>query len=333
MIKKRLFPGMEKIPRNALRDLFFTMLKIRRVEEVIAELYPAQEMRCPVHLCVGQEAVPAAVSQNLLPHDVVFASHRSHGYYIAQGAGLRELFAELYGKADGCTKGKGGSQHLASPRSGLIGSSAIVAGTIPIAVGAALAFRMQRKRSVAAAAFGDGAVDQGVFYESLNFASLKKLPVIFVCENNLYATHAHQSERQARDNIFRRAGVFGMPGVRVNGNDVVQAYLAFKKAVARARAGAGPTLIEYRTYRWLEHVGPYDDSNLGYRAKSEVESWKKRCPIAAFRDILLRKKILSPAQVASGTEKIERRIRDAVLCAQRSAFPPEQELCSDVCSG
>jgi len=330
MNRKVCFRGYEKIPPGILRRLFFKMLEIRRTEEVIAELYPAKDMRCPVHLCVGQEAVPAAVSLVLKKRDIIFASHRSHGYYIAQGGSLSGLFAELYGKLGGCTKGKGGSQHLAAPKVGLIGSSAIVAGTIPIAVGAALAFVMKKRKSVVVAAFGDGAADQGVFYESLNFAALKNLPVIFVCENNRYATHAHQTQRQARDNIFERARAFGVPGVRIDGNDVVEVYRCFQNAARRARRGGGPTLIECMTYRWLEHVGPHDDCDLGYRSRAEVQRWKRRCPIRMFGDFLAKKKIINERLLRRSAECIERRIHSAVARARKSAFPAAGELCSDV---
>lgn len=324
------FNRYKNISLETLKELLFTMIKIRRVEEKIVQLYPEQEMRCPVHLCVGQEAIPAGVCRCLNKDDVIFCSHRSHGYYIARRGNLKALIAELYGKFTGCTKGKGGSQHLAVPEVGLLGSSAIVAGTIPIAVGAALSFKMQKKKNVAVVDFGDGAVDEGTFYESLNFAALKKLPVIFICENNLYATHAHQSARQAKDNIFKKAKVFGVPGIRINGNDVVEVFRVCKDAIARARLGKGPTLVECITYRWLEHVGPNYDYNLGYRTKKELKEWMKRCPIKVFEEFLLRKRLVKKSEVTQVLQEIDLEIKEAISFAKESIFPPNEELLRDV---
>lgn len=312
------------------KELLFTMLKIRRAEEAIVQLYPEQEMRCPVHLCIGQEAVPAGVCRALKPDDVIFCSHRSHGYYIARGGDLSFFMAELYGKSSGCAKGKGGSQHLTAPEVGLLGSSAVVAGIIPIAVGAALSLNMQKKKNVSLASFGDGAADQGVFYESLNFAALKKLPVIFICENNFYATHAHQSVRQAKDNITERSLAFGVPAVRIDGNNVLAVFRASGDAVKRARSGKGPTLIECTTYRWLGHVGVDYDYNLGYRTKKELREWMKRCPIKTFKNLLFRKGILGNAEFRKMLKKIDTEIKAAVSFAKDSIPPPPGELLKDV---
>lgn len=319
-----------RVPFRTLIDLLYDMLKIRMTEQEIARLYPQQEMRCPVHLCVGQEAVPAAVCRCLAHGDMLFASHRSHGYYIARGASLKALFAELYGKTTGCTGGKGGSQHLACPQKGFVGSSAIVAGTIPIAVGAALSAVMQRRKSVVVVAFGDGAIDQGVFYESLNFSALKRLPVIFVCENNLYATHAHLSVRQFKDNIFERAAVLGVRGMRVDGNDAMRVFAACLEATARARAGGGPTLLECRTYRWLEHVGPYYDYHLRYRSRAELYRWMRRCPIVMLERRLLRQKVIRDDQLIAAKRHIASMLREAVSFAKKSPFPARGQVYTDV---
>ena len=326
----REYKYISNISLKILKDLFFVMIKIRKVEEKIAQLYPQQEMRCPVHLCIGQEAIPVGVCKNLKSDDVVFCSHRSHGYYIALEGDLKALIAELYGKYTGCTKGKGGSQHLAAPETGLLGSSAIVAGTIPIAVGAALSFAMQKKSNVAIVDFGDGAIDEGVFYESLNFAALKKLPVIFICENNFYATHAHLSVRQAKNNIFQKAKVFGVSGIRIDGNNVIEVFRACKDAVKRARLGKGPTLLECRSYRWLEHVGPNYDYSLGYRTKKELKAWMKKCPIKMFQEFLLRKGLIRKSEITQTLEKINQEIKEAVSFAKESTFPSSEELLKDV---
>jgi pyruvate dehydrogenase E1 component alpha subunit len=263
-------------------------------------------------------------------NDVIFCSHRSHGYYIARGGSLTALFAELYGKFSGCARGKGGSQHLAAPEVGLLGSSAIVAGTIPLAVGAALSFTMQKKKNIAVAAFGDGAIDEGVFYESLNFAALRKLPVVFICENNFYATHAHQSVRQAKDNIALKAEVFGVSGVRIDGNNVIEVFRACRNAVSRARLGKGPSLIECRTYRWLEHVGPNYDYNLGYRREKELKEWMKKCPIKRFEKLLLKKGLITKTELAKSIKKIDSEIEKAVAAAKDSIYPSPSELLKDV---
>jgi len=312
------------------KKLFFTMLKIRRVEEAIIQLYPAQEIRCPVHLCTGQEAIPAGVCYHLKKSDVVFGSHRAHGYYIAKGGNINSFMAELYGKATGCGRGKSGSQHFAAPEIGFWGSSAIVAGTVPIAVGAALSFAMQHKKSVVVVDFGDGATDEGVFYEALNFSALKRLPVIFICENNSYATHAHQLARQAKDNIVQRAQAFGVPAVRIDGNDVIEVFRACRNAVSRARLGKGPSLIECKTYRWLEHVGPNYDYNLGYRTEKELKEWMKKCPIKRFEKLLLKKGLITKTELAKSIKKIDSEIEKAVAAAKDSIYPSPSELLKDV---
>src|SRR3990170_2618135 len=218
---------------NVLRNMYVTMVKIRKFEEKVAELLlaPKKEITTPCHLYIGQEAIATGVCSVLKKDDWVFSTHRSHGHFIAKGGSLKALMAELYCKKTGCSKGRGGSMHIASPDHGLLGSSAIVGGTIPIAVGAALAFSMQNKDAVSVAFFGDGAVSEGVFYESLNFASLKKSPVIFVCENNFYCTHLPVSECLADTNIYKKAEAFGIPGIRIDGNNVIEVYKTAKKAV------------------------------------------------------------------------------------------------------
>jgi pyruvate dehydrogenase E1 component alpha subunit len=315
-----------------MKELLFTMIRIRKIEEKIAQLYPFQEMECPVHLCIGQEAIAAGVCAAMGKKDVIFCAHRSHGYYIALGGSLKALFAELYGRSSGCAEGKGGSQHLVAPEIGLLGSSAIVAGTIPIAVGVALSFSMQKKNRVALAAFGDGAVDQGVFYESLNFAALKKLPVVFICENNLYATHAHQSARQAKDNIVMKAKVFGVDAKIIDGNDVQEVFLAARGAIGAARSGKGPVLIEARTYRWLEHVGPDYDYHLGYRTERELKQWMKKCPIKRFKKLLLQKRLITERELVRNINKIDSEIEKAVIGAKNSSYPLPDELFKDVYS-
>jgi len=300
------------------------------VEEKIAELYPQQEIRCPTHFHLGEEAVSVGVCANLKRDDYLFCSHRSHGPYIAKGGDLKSFVAELYGKRTGCSKGKGGSQHFMAPEIGFFGASAIVGGTIPIAVGTALSSAMKNDGRISVAFFGDGGVEEGVFHESLNFAALKKLPVLFVCENNLYATHSHISARQAIDNIYKRSEIYGIPGVRVDGNDVLAVFGASKQAVNSIRRGKGPRLIECRTYRWLEHVGPYYDFELGYRTKEELDKWIKRCPIKLLKEYMLTRGIITEAKINRFVAQLNKEIDDAIRFAKESPFPDRSELAEDV---
>ena len=259
------------VPTDTLIELYSMMLKIRKVSEKLVELYPEQEMRCPAHFHIGQEAVATGVCANLETKDYLFGSHRCHAPYLAKGGDVKSLIAELYGKETGCCKGKAGSQHLMAPEVGFFGASAIVGGTIPMAVGTALSSTIRNDGKVSVTFFGDGGVEEGVFHESLNFASLKKLPVVFICENKIYSVQSHLSPRQALDNIYERSDIHGVPGNRVDGNDVIKVYKVAKKAIEKARKGEGPSFIECQTYRWLEHVGPNYDFDLGYRTKDEVE--------------------------------------------------------------
>lgn len=316
--------------KNILRQMHEIMLKIRIFEEKLIELYPQQEIRCPIHLYIGQEAIATGVCMNLKKHDYVFSNHRSHGHYIAKGGDLKELAAELYGKANGCSKGKGGSMHLVAPEVNFLGSSAIVGGSIPLAVGTALASSMQGNKRVSIAFFGDGGVDQGVFHEGLNFASLKKLPVIFICENNFYATNSPLHARQPLDNIFEKARPYGIQGVRVDGNDVLEIFTAAKKAVSRARTGKGPTLIECRTYRYRAHVGPECDYESGCRPKSELDKWLKSCPIKKFEDFLLDKRIVSKSYLTKASTNLKQEIEKAIAFGKRSSFPQEKELLENI---
>ena len=311
-------------------DLYVRMLRIRRVEEKIVELYPQQEMRCPTHLSLGQEAAAAGVCAALWDVDRIFSTHRCHAHYLAKGGDLKRMFAELYGRKTGCAKGKGGSMHLVQPDLGIMGASAIVGGSLPIAVGSALAAKMQGRDRVAVAFFGDGAVEQGAFHESLNFASLQKLPVLFVCENNFFATHSHQSARQPADNIYERAAGYVIPGIRVDGTDVWAVYEAARSAVERARSGAGPTLLEIRLYRWKEHVGPNFDYALGYRTKEELDTWMARCPLRLFAERLTAEGVCQQAELARMAAELDGEIDKAVRYARASPEPTRDDMLADV---
>ena len=322
--------SVRDIPATLLRRMYVTMLRIRRFEERVADLASAGEIICPCHLYIGQEAVATGVCSTLKKDDLAFSTHRSHGHYIAKGGDIKALMAELYCKATGCSKGRGGSMHLASPEVGLPGSSAIVAATIPLAVGAALALYMQGKDTVSVAFFGDGAANEGAFYESLNFASLKRLPVIFVCENNLYSTHMPISACLADSIIYKKAESFRMPGVRVDGNNVVEVFKVAQRAVEDARRGNGPTLIECMTYRWRGHVGPDFDLDKDLRSKQELDYWMNKCPIRALEKPLLNRKIISESEKKQIYSGVEKEIEEAVVFAKQSPYPDQTELLDNV---
>lgn len=315
---------------EVLIDLYRRMILIRKVEERIVELYPEQEMKCPVHLYIGQEAIAAGVCANLKEDDYVFSTHRSHGHYLAKNGDLKAMIAELYGKKTGCSRGRGGSMHLADPKVGILGTSAIVGGNIPLAVGAALAATMQKTDRVSVAFFGDGGVDEGAFQESISFASLKRLPVIFICENNFYATHSYQMSRQPKDNIFERGEPYGIPGYRVDGNDVIAVYKASKIAVQRAREGQGPSLLECRTYRFKGHVGPECDIELGYRTQEELDSWLCRCPVQRISDYMPTLGNSLRQELDRIAKEIDQQIDEAFRFAQSSPYPEPGELFEDV---
>jgi pyruvate dehydrogenase E1 component alpha subunit len=319
------------IPAKILREMYVTMLRIRKFEERVAELVSRKEIICPCHLYIGEEAVATGVCSTLRKDDYVFSTHRSHGHYIAKGGDIKALIAEMYGKTTGCSKGRGGSMHLASPDVGLPGSSAIVAGTIPLAVGAALAFSLQKKDSVSIAFFGDGAANEGTFYESLNFATLKKLPVIFVCENNLYSTHLPISACLANTDIYKIAETFNMTSVRVDGNDVIAIFKAANKVIEDARSGKGPALMECMTYRWRGHVGPNYDLDKRLRSKEELDYWMNRCPIKALEEFLLKYDFISESEKKKIYESIEEEIDEALVFAKESPYPdPDEKSFSDV---
>jgi len=263
-----------------LLERWSMMLLIRRAEEAIATMVETGEALCPCHLSIGQEAVAAGVCAALTNSDTIWGGHRSHGHYLAKGGSLEMLFAEVLGRISGCSGGRGRSMHLASREMGILGTVPIVAGTVPLAAGAAFAARMRGGTDIAVAFFGDGAFEEGHVHESLNLAALYRLPVVFVCENNLYSSHLHWSERRVADRLDRAGEVHGVPGRRVDGNDAEAVYSAAAEGVARARRGEGPTLLECRTFRWRGHVGAGWDADVGVERRGELAEWLKLDPIA-----------------------------------------------------
>lgn len=304
-----------------LRALYRAMLRIRMVEEAIAERYAEQEMRCPVHLSVGQEAAAVGACAALEPGDQVVSTHRAHAHYLAKGGDLPAMLAELYGRVSGCAGGRGGSMHLFDTAAGLLVSLPIVGSSIAIGVGAALAMRQRGQDRVCLVCLGDAALEEGAFHESANFAALKSLPVVFLVENNLYSVYTRLDDRQPPRPLTDVAAAYAMPGHRVDGNDVLAVEAVTAAAVARARRGDGPSLIVADTYRWLEHCGPNDDDHLGYRGQAEVAAWKERCPVAGFAARLSDQGVLDAGGSAGMAAEIAAEIDAAFSFAQGAPFP------------
>jgi pyruvate dehydrogenase E1 component alpha subunit len=310
-----------------LRD----MKRIRHVELEIARHYPEGKMRCPTHLSVGQEGVAAAVGSALRKDDLAVSGHRAHAHYLAKGGNLDAMIAEIYGKATGCAHGKGGSMHLVDEGAGFMGSTAIVGGTIPVGVGLAYGIKLAKTDQVSCIFFGDGAVETGVFYESLNFAVLKKLPVLFLCENNLYSVYTPLFKRQpAGRNIHDIAASVGAHTAHGDGNDVEATQTIIAEAVAELRKGGGPWFLEFATYRWLEHCGPLYDNDLGYRTEAEFLEWKARDPIAVYEAKLIDRGAVDAQAVAAMQTEIAAEVDQAFAAADAAPFPEAKEAYTGV---
>ena len=317
--------SLERIARDDALHLYRFMLRLRRCEEALAaEYHPADEMRCPVHFCIGQEAVPAALSLVLSDADHLFSHHRSHGYYLAKRAPMRAMFAELYGKATGANGGKAGSQDISCPEKNFH-SGAILAGAIGLATGAALGIQLSRENTVAVAGFGESATDEGMFWETISYAALRKLPVVYVCENNNYSVFSPQLKRQAADNLSERVATFGVKSVPLFGNDVVKVHAAIAEAARRARAGEGPTFVEAYTYRWSGHYGPASDDLVGYRPQEDLDAWKRNDPIALLEEQLIARGWLADADRTKIAAEVDAEIDDAFGFAKTSPFPTDSD--------
>lgn len=301
---------MQEMKPDQLR-LLYSLLRIRRVEEALADRYAEQEMRCPMHLCIGQEVIAVGVCAALSLDDKVFSNHRAHGHYLAKGGDLNAMIAELYGRATGCCGGRGGSMHLIDLDVGFMGSTPIVGGTVPLAVGSAWAASLKRTNQVAVAFFGDGCFEEGVVHESMNFAALHKLPVIFVCENNDFSVYTHRNERQPDRPIYRVAEAHGMTAVCGDGNDIGEVLNISRNAIENARAGMGPQFLEFRTYRWREHCGPDFDDHLNYRSVQEIEAGMNDCPIARYKTKL----VLDNKDMEAEFARLETKIREEIKVA------------------
>jgi len=311
-------------------DLYKKMIEIRLFEEKIQDLYARGLVPGSVHLYIGQEAVAAGVCAHLRKEDYITSTHRGHGHLIAKGADLKFMMAELFGRKTGYCKGKGGSMHMADFDLGILGSNGIAGGGIPIAVGAGLSSKMRGTDQVAVCFFGDGASNNGTFHEGLNFASVHRLPVVFVCENNLYGISVSQKQHQAIKDISIRSVAYSMPGITINGNDVLAVYQTSGEAIQRARAGEGPTLVECKTYRWRGHYEGDPNQGRRYRTLEEIQAWIKKCPIKRFEEKLVKEKVLNKNKMMHIRNEVEGRIEEAVTFANQSPFPDPQDIYEDV---
>lgn len=309
---------IQSVEQERSLELFKEMLRIRMVEEVIAERYTTQKMRCPVHLSIGQEAVAVGVCKAVLQSDFLISNHRAHAHYLAKGGDLKSMIAEIYGKSTGCSSGRGGSMHLVDLSVGMLGSTPIVGGSLPVAVGIAFASYLKKTEDITVVFFGEGSTEEGVFSECLNFASLKNLPVLFVCENNFYSVYSPLDVRQSsKRNRLAIAQAHGLLSFGGNGNDVEEVYQLSASAVRSIRKGSGPVFLEFDTYRHREHCGPNYDNDIGYRTEEEFLAWEKKCPlkiqsnrIAIANDDLQQLKL-----------SIYDEIREAFEYAEKSPFP------------
>lgn len=307
--------------------LYRSMLRIRRVQERIESFYLQDDMKTPVHLCIGQEAIAAGVCLALEPEDSIQSNHRGHGHYLAKGGDLKAMIAELHCKATGCSGGFGGSMHLVDVAAGHLGSSSIVGGGIPIGTGIGLAMRMRRTSQVSVVFFGDGAADEGVLYESLNFAMLKRLPVIFVLEDNRWAVCSPRDSRQTGDNVFLRgADPDRLFTARLDGNDAEIVHETARAAVARGRSGAGPSLLVCDTYRIMGHAGCKAQEPSGYRDACEIDAWCDKCPVALYRARLVSRGILDESTEAAMEAAIAAEITEAFDFAAQSPLPDDGDL-------
>jgi pyruvate dehydrogenase E1 component alpha subunit len=313
--------------KTKLVEMYQRMLQIRFFEEKVFELYGQNLVPGTIHLYAGEEAVAVGVCANLQRDDFITSTHRGHGHCIAKGADLRLVMAEILGKETGYCKGKGGSMHIADFNIGMLGATAVVGAGIPIAAGAGLSIRLRGTKQVVACFFGEGASNQGTFHEGLNIAAIWRLPVVFICENNLYAMGTRQSLVMTIKDVADRAVAYGIPGVTVDGNDVLAVYAAASEAVNRARQGEGPTLIECKTYRQKGH-SRFDPA--AYRPKNEVEEWLKKDPISRFKARLIEMSALTEKEDEKLRREAAATVEEAVKFAMESPFPEPEEALKDV---
>ncbi len=319
----------DEISNEVLFDLHRRMVRIRRFEETAGKMMEDGKIPGALHLYVGEEAVATGVMAHLSNQDQITSTHRGHGHLIAKGGAFDRMFAELFGRATGYCKGKGGSMHISNMELGMLGANGIVGGGPPIAMGAGFSNKFRKTDNVAVCFFGDGASNEGSFHEAANMAALYKLPVLFVCENNGYGEYTPQANHQAIVDVADRAQGYGMPGVIVDGMDVIAVYEAAGEAIARARAGEGPTLLECKTYRYYDHVG-VRGMGLTYRTDEEVEEWQKKDPIDQFETRLAEQGILSAEAAQAVHDEVLAEIDKAIKFAEDSPYPEPEAVLEDV---
>lgn len=310
--------------------LHYSMLRIRRVEEALSTRYMEQEMRCPMHLCIGQEAIAVGVSFALEKGDKVYSNHRAHGHYLAKGASLDAMIAELYGRTSGCCGGRGGSMHLIDLSVGFMGATPIVGGTVPLAVGSAWASKLQGKRDVTIIYLGDGCFEEGVVHESLNFAALHSLPILFVCENNDFSVYTRRSDRQPNRPIHKIAEAHGIKTAHGDGNNLGYVLDLTKNAINDLRKGNGPWFFEFSVYRWREHCGPDYDDHLQYRSDSEIQIGKSNCPIDRFAKLCLENSLLTLDQIEEMEKNIDTEITQSFKHALADEKPSFEDATTNV---
>lgn len=299
------------------------MKRIREIETKIAEKYSEQKMRCPVHLSIGQELVPAICQELMLKKDYVVSSHRCHAHFLAKKGNLKSMIAEIYGKKTGCSEGKGGSMHLIDLSVNFMGSSAIVGNSIPTAVGLGLSAKLKKNNQVSIAFFGEGAIEEGVFYESINFAAVKKLPVVFICENNLYSVYSPLEVRQPKGrNNANMVSKMGVASFQCMNQDILDYYKAIKMALEKARKNKEPVFLELFTYRWREHCGPNFDNDIGYRSEEEFNKHKSKDPLENLENLLIPKNL---KEINFFKKNINKEINEAFNFAEKSPFPDKKE--------
>lgn len=302
------------------------MLLIRLLEEEIANQYPKQKMRCPTHLSIGQEAIGAAVGLILSKKDQTVSTHRAHAHYIGKGGDIKAMLAEIFGKSTGCSSGKGGSMHLIDRSVGFMGSTAIVGNTIPVGVGIGLSNKINKNNLVSCVFLGDAAVEEGVFHEAANFAVLHKLPVLFICENNLYSVYSPLHVRQPSDRqIYKWIEAYGMESHSADGNNPIQASLLISSSVEKIRSGMGPIFLEFSTYRWREHCGPNYDNEIGYRSVEEYEKWKDIDPLKRLKNELTEKDWLNEDTYEKLISSLNLKVEEAFRFAEDSPFPDQSD--------
>lgn len=318
---------MKKLNENSIVEMYKTMLKIRKFEQVAMNTFAEGKIPGFVHLYIGEEAVATGVCANLKDSDYITSTHRGHGHILAKGGDLKFMMAELFGKATGYCKGKGGSMHIADATKGILGANGIVGAGHNIAVGAGLSAQYRGTDQVCVCFFGDASTNQGTFHESLNMASVWKLPVVFVCENNLYGISMSQNRHQAIKDVADRGVAYNVPGIVVDGNDVFAVYEAAKEAIKKAREGKGPTLIECKTYR---HRGHFEGDPCVYKPTEEQEKWLAKDPIPRFEKYLVENEILTEEKLKEVQNKVESQIDDAVDFANNSPYPELESVLEDV---